>query len=407
MNHKNLAITTALILMTLLGVFILLKFPEVLVMVIISLAVAAATRPIVEWLTERGMKHGLAVLLTYLAVISVFVGILILAGEPLLVDLQKLTDAVLHWYEQVYLSWPHGNDFQKMVSGQLPPPEQVYTLLAGSQGTGLAKGLFSIVARFAGPLSQVFAAIILSIYWTMDRLHFERLWQSLLPVNSRVKWRTISREIEDDLGRYIRSEAVQSILAGFLLFVGYSVIGMPFPVLLAIFGAMAWLVPWLGTAIALLPVALFGFWLASPTIAIMGLILTVLVLVFLELVIEPRLFKRRQYNSWLIILFLMALGLTFGVIGLVIAPPIATAIEIFLMRVTQQRPTEDVSEIVEAGAEMTRLRELQEEFAEVESKLQGDPELADPKLQNVADRLKNLLADADKALVDLVASRNG
>ncbi|HMN12050.1 MAG TPA: AI-2E family transporter, partial [Bellilinea sp.] len=140
-------------------------------------------------------------------------------------------------------------------------------------------------------------------------------------------------------GRYIRSEAVQSILAGFLLFVGYSVIGMPFPVLLAIFGAMAWLVPWLGTAIALLPVALFGFWLASPTIAIMGLILTVLVLVFLELVIEPRLFKRRQYNSWLIILFLMALGLTFGVIGLVIAPPIATAIEIFLMRVTQQRPT--------------------------------------------------------------------
>jgi len=67
------------------------------------------------------MKHGLAVLLTYLNIISDFAAIIILAGEPLLADLQKLTDTLLKWHEEIYRTWPKGNDFQKMISGQLPP----------------------------------------------------------------------------------------------------------------------------------------------------------------------------------------------------------------------------------------------------------------------------------------------
>lgn len=85
-------------------------------------------------LTRKGIKHGLAVLLTCLNINSVFAAIIILAGEPLLADLQKLTDTLLKWHEEIYRTWPKGNDFQKMISGQLPPTENVYTYLAGSQG---------------------------------------------------------------------------------------------------------------------------------------------------------------------------------------------------------------------------------------------------------------------------------
>ena len=115
------------------------------------------------------------------------------------------------------------------------------------------------MSRLARPFSQLFAAIILSIYWTIDRLHFERLRQSLLPVNSRVRWRRISREIEDDLGRYIRSEAVQALLAGITLYIGYSLLGMPLLTLLAVFGAISWLIPWLGAGIALIPEGVIAF----------------------------------------------------------------------------------------------------------------------------------------------------
>ena len=66
---------------------------------------------------------------------------------------------------------------------------------------------------------------------------FERLWLSLLPSGQRKQARGILRTIEQDLGAYIRSEVIQSLLAGLLLSLGYWLLGSPYPTLLASVGA--------------------------------------------------------------------------------------------------------------------------------------------------------------------------
>ena len=52
------------------------------------------------------------------------------------------------------------------------------------------------------------------------------------------------------------------------------------------------------------------------------------ILLALKLVIEPRFFSRHKYSSLLVVLFVIALAETFGFIGVILAPPLAVAIQI-------------------------------------------------------------------------------
>lgn len=134
------------------------------------------------------------------------------------------------------------------------------------------------------------------------------------------------------------------------------------------------------------------------------MVFTFLMFLFLKLVFEPKLFKRRQYSSWLTILFLMALGLTYGVIGLVLAPPLATAIEIFIYKLSQEMAGEDDA-VPEEGTELKQIHELQGRFAEVEKVVAASPEAMSPKLQSVMDRMRDLLKDAAGVVANLNTDR--
>ena len=57
------------------------------------------------------------------------------------------------------------------------------------------------------------------------------------------------RTLEQELGAYTRSEVIQSLLAVLLLGTGYWLLGSQYPALLAVVGAIAWLVPVVGAGL--------------------------------------------------------------------------------------------------------------------------------------------------------------
>src|SRR6185295_12129801 len=135
-------------------------------------------------------------------------------------------------------------------------------------------------------LSQLLISLVLSIYWSADQEHFKRLWVSLLPVEMRASAREIWQNIEIGLGGYLRSQLIQSVLALFLLGIGYQVLGLKYPAALALIGTIGWLIPWIGVLLVVIPAVLVGLSM-SPLLALLGAIFTIAVLYFLEFVVEP------------------------------------------------------------------------------------------------------------------------
>jgi predicted PurR-regulated permease PerM len=158
--------------------------------------------------------------------------------------------------------------------------------------------------------------------------------------------------VETGVGAYLRSELIQSVLAGLLLWLGYSVLGIRYPILLASWGAIVRLIPWFGALIAVLPALLIGIGISS-TVGTLATLYTVGILLALKFVIEPRFFPRYKYSSLLIVLFVIALAETFGFMGVVLAPPLAVAVQILFQHLY---PFSELTVTAEASEEVSGIR---------------------------------------------------
>ncbi|NTU75884.1 MAG: AI-2E family transporter, partial [Anaerolineaceae bacterium] len=191
---------------------------------------------------------------------------------------------------------------------------------------------------------QFMVVIFLSIYWSLDKVHFERLWLSLLPPQNRRKAREIWSGIEKGVGSYFRSEMIQSLVVGLLLGFGFWLIGIRYPTILAIIGAVAWLIPYIGPLIAIIPVFVIGITVNLAT-ALIASIFTIVILVLMQMFVEPLFFRRKDYSALLTVLVLILLADMFGLIGFLIAPPLAAAIQILLRNLLGQTSAPTIANV--------------------------------------------------------------
>jgi predicted PurR-regulated permease PerM len=173
--------------------------------------------------------------------------------------------------------------------------------------------------------------IVLSLYWSADQLRFERLGLPMFPAEHHAKALHIWRSIEAGVGAFLRSELVQGILAGVFLIIGYVLMGVRYPVLLALWGVLARLIPSFGVLIAAIPLVFMGVG-TSTILGFLPAAYTTGILIFLKMVVEPRFIRRQRYNSLSIILFVIAMAQVFGIIGVLLAPVLAVSIQILFQQ---------------------------------------------------------------------------
>jgi hypothetical protein len=218
------------------------------------------------------------------------------------------------------------------------------------------------------------------------------LWLSLLPFQARARARAVWQNIETGFGAYLRSQVIQSVLAVILLGLGYQALGLQYPVALALIGAIAWLIPWAGVLLAVIPAVLAGLSI-SPLLGVLAAALTIGVLAFLEFVVEPRLFKRERFSSLLVVIVLLVLADEYGLIGILLAPPVAAAIQICagqLLRSTTLSLATPPARPIDLAQPLSV---LQARLTSVQARLAAQPESA-PELSNLVDRLTQLIEQA-------------
>ena len=319
---------TIVVVLTLIVLLLLWQFSIAILLFLLSLAVAASLRPLISTITGRNVPKRLALGTVYFLLVAAIASSIWMAGPPLLAELQRATDDFVSGYDRAKAQWPESDSlFQQTLAEQLPPSTDFYRALTSDSGIPILTGMVGIAQNFFSILGQIAIVIVLSLYWSADQFRFERLALSLLPEEHHPRALHVWRSVETGVGEYLRSELVQSVLAGLMLWLGYSVLGIRYPILLALWGAIVRLIPWFGALIAVLPALVIGIGISS-TVGVLATIYTVGILLILSLVIEPRFFPRYKYSSLLIVLFVIALAEAFGFIGVILAPPLAVSVQI-------------------------------------------------------------------------------
>jgi len=373
---------------TLLALVVLWQFRIIVVYVLISLTLAAALRPMVNRLVGRSFVLRLAWILLYLVVLVSFGFLIFLSGETAINEIQQLTHTVSVQDRWRLPIWLEGSSFQQALAERLPPPSILFEAVTGDQGQLVIPAILGFTQGMGGIASGILITLFLSIYWSLNQIHFERLWLSLLPSGQRKQARGIWRIVEPDIGAYIRGEVIQSLVAGILLGLGYWLLGSPYPALLALAGALACLIPVVGGALVIIPVLLVGL-LTSVQLSLFTALYSLVVLIALRVWIKPRLFNRRWDNPILTVVLLIALADAFGIVGIIIAPPLSVICQILWSRLVSRRAVSG------AAAQISDLKERQAILWETIKEM-DEPVLA--LVTSSMERLTHLIEKAEPIL---------
>jgi putative permease len=385
---KQIAWFTVVALLTVSAVILLWRFSSEVTLFVLSLVVAAALRPVIAGLVLRGVRPALAVVLVFVVGLGIIVVLVLAVSNPFVTEVGQAGTAIANSYVAIKQQGSSGSGIVGAISHELPPLEQLYTVVSSAKGAAGIATLLGATAGLIDALTKLALILVLSIYLSIDYIRFQRLWLSLIVVKQRARARAIWQALESDLGAYIRSEIVQSLLAGIVLGLIYTVIGVQYPIALAVTVALAWFIPMLGALAILLMVIAVGM-LNGLLVTIAAALSTLLVLGILEFVVQPRLVGPRHFNSLLIVLVLMVMANVAGLVGLLMAPPLAAAIQIIL---EQMLPAVSEQTAPVASEDLAQSsHRLQERLAAARAALLSMAEPAPPEVSNMLDRLSRLV----------------
>ena len=354
-----------------LTVFIFWQINEVILYFLFSLFLGAIIRPLADFLRT---KSRLQVIFTIVGILLAVVGIFYL-----------LYLSLMRWFLPV---WLERLGFARQLIELLPPPGELFEIATTDGGKLLLPILQNISENLAAILSGLVVIIFLSIYWTGSQDRFERLWLSFLSVEARQKARTIWREIDAAMGDYGRFLLIKFFLTWIVISVGVFYLRSPYPVLLGLMVALANLLPVIGIVIALLFTLVIGL-LSSILFYPWLLAFVLLVLALLEIFVWPKLYRDKWDAPILRLLFFLIIGETLGLPWLVIAPPLAIAVQTIWNGVSNS-----LRNIPRPQMGFDSLKTHQALLSQAINDLEDTP----PALANNLDRLDSLVEKAQQFL---------
>lgn len=384
---KNLVRIGVAVLTTLLAILVFWQFRTIAAYVLISLMLAAALRPLFSRLAGRKLIQRIAWIFAYIILLGGVGFLLFLVFKTAANDIQEFARSISVHDKWVLPVWT-GSSIQQVILTSLPSPSVLFQALIGSEGELVGPALLGVAQGIGGLATAIAIILILAIYWSFNKAHFERLWLSILPADQRNRARGVWRTIEPDIGGYIRGQLIQSLAAGLLLGLGYWLIGAPYPTLLALAGALLCLIPVVGAVLAILAPLLVGLF-TSIQVGLFAALYALLVMIAIMIWLKPRLLNRRWNNPILTVIFLIALADTFGIFGIILAPPLSVVCQILWYRLVSHRSVSG------AAANITDLKERLDNLRETVSTME---EPVPPLVINSLSRIEALITDAEPVI---------
>jgi predicted PurR-regulated permease PerM len=174
----------------------------------------------------------------------------------------------------------------------------------------------------------------LAFYMMKDLDVFERAALQYVPRARRKHAVRLLKDIDAALGSYIRGQLIVSVCVGVLAYIGYLIIGMPYPLLMAGFVSLFDIIPYLGPFFGALP-ALIMATTISWKMVLMVIVVNMICQNLESNVISPQVVgKSMKMHPLTIILVLLIGGELAGIVGMILAVPFYAAMKVVVQHVS-------------------------------------------------------------------------
>lgn len=250
---STIAIVTAVVL----SILVLWQLQSLIVVLMISVVLAASISPIVDWAEQYRVPRWLGTILAYLSTIAVLTGIVLLIGptasrqiERLMVQLPIFVENLLAIVEQLTMRL---NDSNPELLSEIIDPQSLTKWAIGSSQQLVLRS-YGITRGILGAVASLFLSLFISGYMVADSRTLSRGLVNLFPQPWKDRLAAQIDPVSDRMGGYIRGRVLVSAILAIGTTTGLSFLGIPeYALGLGAIAGLTNLIPFIGPILGAIP----------------------------------------------------------------------------------------------------------------------------------------------------------
>ena len=327
-DHIHVEINTGTILKAVLIILFfvfLYVLKDVLIIFLFALIIASAISPFANWLDEKGFPRLLGVLLLFLIVLILAITLLSLIIPYVSQDISQLVSTLPQFVakvstslEKVQQGSPQYLDFLSEIQNIL---ETFSTYLQQS-----SQSIIGLVISIFGGVMSAIAIFIISFYLSVTKKGIESFLGSVVPEKYEDYAMGLWKRAELKVGLWLQGQLLLGLVMGLLVYVGLSLMGIKFALVLGFLAAILEIVPMVGPVLAAIP-AIFLAFLQSPSLGLWVIVFYVVVQQLETHVLVPVVLGKTTGLNPVVVIIALLIGQNLaGIPGMILSVPVATII---------------------------------------------------------------------------------
>jgi len=330
LSTRQISISPSIVYWTiliLLGAWFIYIIRDVIILFFIALILSAAIEPAVRKMKRKKVPRPVSVLVIYMALLLIFGGLLSYIVPAIVVQANDFIRELPVYAEQLTGSPLFFEDLSKKM------------LLGGdaSDKVSITQGIFSTtIGVFYGFISFI-AVLAIAFYMSIVEDGVGTFLRSITPSRYQEYVVSRSRIIYNKIGNWMIGQLFLMLIIFVLYYIVLTILGIPNALILAILGGLLEIIPYVGPIVAGIPAVILGFFI-SPWVSVLVLISYILIQQAENHILIPQIMKRFVgLNPIVVILALLVGGQVAGVLGIILAVPVATALGVFIKDALEKR----------------------------------------------------------------------
>ena len=381
-----------IVLATLLAMYVLWQVHAAIVLLVASLAIAAAVNLVADRLGAMGPRRvprWAALAFAYLAGLAL-AGVLVwIVGRALVIDAPREADRFAAFYDSLKERAASLHGIVRALVDHLPASRDVFRAVGGGQSQALALAALDASRSLLDGTLFAILSLVLSVYWSGRGTDVTKLVGALIgPEESDTlfgHWRALGKMVGARVQRALFESAVAAVALALVLWW----LGVPSWALPSAAVALALLIPFVGPALAVVIGVLAGL-PVSVGVSIAGGVSALVIVVLLRKVIAPRLLPVRPSHGLILVATAMILASALGVVGVLLAPLAAEVLTALARRLLAAR--------VAARATRSHLAALAKSVEQLGSAATTSEEVVHEDVHKLVDRLRQLVVEGETSL---------
>jgi predicted PurR-regulated permease PerM len=310
---------------------------HVITWILISLFLALALNPAVDWFQRHGVKRrGLAAGLTYIVTLAALAALGALFVPTVVHQVSDLVAKVPDYIHDI----SNGKGRFGFLETKYHLTEKARDAInkgGASKVLGLSGTAISITKSVITIVVGTLTILFLTFFMILEGPKWMERFYGLLPAESRPRWENVCNQIYRTVGGYVTGNLLISLIAGVSTTVVLIIMGVPFAVALGLLVAILDLIPLAGATIAAILIGTVAFIHSIPA----GIVVVTFFIVYQQIenhFLQPVVYGRTVQLSPLIVLISVLIGAELaGILGALGAIPVAGAIQVIIIDWLQHR----------------------------------------------------------------------